>query len=103
MYFCNKLLGDKDDYTDVTIIVEDASFQCHRALLISRSEYFRGVLSGHFKETTEATPTIVIKDIPKEIFIKVLEFVYTNTVLDIQDCELVRLRDSIEDVRQLQS
>ena len=98
MYFCNKLLGNKDDYADVTIIVEDASFQCHRALLISRSEYFRGVLSGYFKETTEATPTIVIKDIPKEIFIKVLEFIYTNTVLDIQDCELVRCEIPIGDI-----
>jgi len=82
------VVGERDEYADVVINVEDASFQCHRALLIARSEYFRGLFSGHFKETTDSTTNVVIKDMNTQVFVKVLEFVYTNNVEDMEDYEL---------------
>lgn len=38
----------RDDYSDVTLIVNGSRFPAHKVILASRSDYFRAMLYGEF-------------------------------------------------------
>ena len=52
----------------------------HRAILIQRSHYFRSMFRSGMRESTERVIPIS-SDIRKSIFLLLLEYIYTNTVL----------------------
>ncbi len=74
-------------HEDVTIEVDKLEYYCHRGLLACRSEYFRGLFSGHF---CESRGRVVLNDIKSEVFEVVLQFLYTDHVTDFYDYEMVR-------------
>lgn len=89
------------ELSDVTFLVEGKEVHANRAILAVRSEYFRVMLfSGHMKESIQASGAtageigaaagdsntrspIEIKDVSYPVFLKVLEYLYTDTVRDI--------------------
>jgi hypothetical protein len=88
-----RLINDKD-MSDVIFIVEGKNVYAHRAILAVRSEYFRVLLfNGRMRESVQASVAggmstspnapIEIVDVSHAVFLKVLEFLYTDTVRDV--------------------
>jgi hypothetical protein len=85
-------LINHEELSDVTFLVEGKEVYCNRAILAVRSEYFRVMLfSGGMRESQLAdgggvggsSPPIEIKEVSHAVFLKVLEFLYTDTVREI--------------------
>lgn len=80
-------LVNEPDMSDITFIVEGKEVYAHRAIMAVRSEYFRALLfNGHMRESVSATggmKPIVLSDISHTVFLKVLEYLYTDALEDI--------------------
>lgn len=66
------------NYTDVTILIEDKKFSCHRAILAAGSYYFKSMFSSGMEETHKSSFTI--KQIDPLVFGHVLHFIYTGSI-----------------------
>ncbi|KOC60139.1 BTB/POZ domain-containing protein 9 [Habropoda laboriosa] len=71
LYFSN-------DYSDVTLIVNGQRFNSHKIILAARSQYFRALLFGDSKESTQCE--IKLKDANLDGFKGVLEYIYTGQI-----------------------
>uniref|UniRef100_A0A7S2UT53 BTB domain-containing protein n=1 Tax=Fibrocapsa japonica TaxID=94617 RepID=A0A7S2UT53_9STRA len=69
------------ELSDVTFIVDGFPVYASRAHLAVRSEHFRAMLYGGMRESQ--SEEIEIKDVSHPVFLKMLEFLYTDTVEDI--------------------
>ncbi|XP_076632328.1 BTB/POZ domain-containing protein 9-like [Colletes latitarsis] len=65
-----------DDYSDVTLIVGDKRLNGHKIILAARSEYFRALLFGGLKESTQHE--IELKNANLIAFKALLEYIYTG-------------------------
>ena len=74
-------LIDHKDFSDVTFIVEGRPVYASRAHLAVRSEHFRAMLYGGMRESSSGE--ITIPDVSVNVFLKVLEYLYTDSVIDI--------------------
>ncbi|CAG5075217.1 Similar to spop-b: Speckle-type POZ protein B (Xenopus laevis) [Cotesia congregata] len=81
---------------DVIIKVGEEKFDAHKLILISRSCVFEAMFSYDMKENKENQVTI--PDIIPEIFKKVLDFIYTDKVNDINSSveELLEAADKYQ-------
>ncbi|XP_063993125.1 BTB/POZ domain-containing protein 9 [Diachasmimorpha longicaudata] len=80
-----------DEYSDVTLIVSGQRFNGHRVILAARSQYFRALLFGGLKESTQEE--IELKGTTLPAFKELLKYIYTGhlsltnereeTILDI--------------------
>eukprot|EP00590_Aulacoseira_subarctica_P011142 CAMPEP_0172432294 /NCGR_PEP_ID=MMETSP1064-20121228/62499_1 /TAXON_ID=202472 /ORGANISM="Aulacoseira subarctica , Strain CCAP 1002/5" /LENGTH=715 /DNA_ID=CAMNT_0013179493 /DNA_START=1 /DNA_END=2145 /DNA_ORIENTATION=+ len=83
-------LLNSPDYADVSFLVENQVIYANRAILAIRSEYFRAMFyrSGmreqrqEYKQPVPSDQLVPIEmpDISRDIFLKVLEFLYTDSV-----------------------
>ncbi|CAN9500866.1 unnamed protein product [Ophioblennius macclurei] len=73
-------LYQRGEQCDTTIHVEEQVFSCHRAVLCARSEYFRAMLSGNWKESSGHSITLQGLG-PDEMEI-VLQFIY-GAIVDL--------------------
>jgi hypothetical protein len=83
------------ELADVRFAVEDKEVFAHRSILAVRSEYFRVMLStGGMRESIlnsepgggipgSSGAPIELRDVSYNVFVKVLEFLYTDTVKDV--------------------
>jgi len=79
-----KYIG-KQDYSDVQFSVGDTLIPAHKLVLVSQSDHFRRMFAGSFKESHDNI--IKIFDCTPDIFMKVLEFIYTgNCTITETDC-----------------
>lgn len=88
-------LINNPELADVRFNVEDKEVYAHRAVLAVRSEYFRVMLAtGGMREsimntapgggvTGSSEAPIELQDVSYNVFVKVLEFLYTDTVNDV--------------------
>lgn len=79
-------LIDNEELADVTFLVEGQIVHANRAILAVRSEYFRGMLfNGVMRESISSNDSkpIELGDVTHSIFLKVLEFLYTDNVATI--------------------
>ena len=67
--------------SDVTLVVGDQELACHKAILMSRSIYFRSLLSasGGFRESGKERYEI---EEPFDLFQKMIQFIYEGTIRD---------------------
>ena len=78
----------REELSDVTFVVEGQEVFANRALLAVRSEYFEAMLFGGMSESMqtdddEERAPIELQDISHNVFLKVLEYLYTDTVSDL--------------------
>ncbi|MFS7980079.1 putative chromatin remodeling & transcription regulator ABTB family [Helianthus anomalus] len=80
----------EDDLADVNIKVDDKVFRCHQVILASRSEYFKTRLSRmeDFLEGKDGLPDYNLPlinehDLSMESFEKMIEYMYTDGLKDI--------------------
>ncbi|XP_074115591.1 speckle-type POZ protein B-like isoform X2 [Cotesia typhae] len=69
--------------SDIVIIVGNKKFDAHKIVLIARSNFFKAMFSHDMKESKENKVTI--PDIDPKIFEKLLEFIYTDQIGDLDD------------------
>lgn len=75
-------LINNQTFSDVTFIVGGRPIYATRAHLAVRSDHFRAMLFGGMRESTVGSE-IVIPDVQHEVFLKLLEYVYTDGVTDL--------------------
>ncbi|TKR66668.1 hypothetical protein L596_022928 [Steinernema carpocapsae] len=68
----------KDNLSDVTFKIDGISFPAHKVIMASRSEYFRALLFGGMRESTEAE--IELHDTPVDAFRLLLRYTYTGNI-----------------------
>lgn len=80
---CVQLVGshlrqyfDREDFSDVTFIVENKPLQAHRLVLSISSDRFRAMFSSGFRESSERE--IHIEEGSYEVFKLMLEYMYTG-------------------------
>ncbi|XP_026471580.1 BTB/POZ domain-containing protein 9 isoform X2 [Ctenocephalides felis] len=101
-----------DNYSDVILVVEGEKIPSHKVILASRSEFFRALLFGGLKESSQEE--IVLKEVPIKAFRELLKYIYTGhlflqtlnhgTILDIlglaHEFGFIELEISISDYLQ---
>ncbi|KAL7306296.1 hypothetical protein TKK_0001726 [Trichogramma kaykai] len=65
-----------DDYSDVTLIVNGQRFNGHKVILAARSQYFRALLYGGLRETTQSE--INLKETTLPAFKGLFKYIYTG-------------------------
>ena len=85
-------LWDKKEYADVVFLVDDERVPAHKAILASKSEYFRGLLYGEMKEAS--MEEIPLPDVPLDAFKKVLQYAYTG-IMNIEGSLEVRIYNNM--------
>ena len=85
-------LWDKKEYADVVFLVDDERVPAHKAILASKSEYFRGLLYGEMKEAS--MEEIPLPDVPLDAFKKVLQYAYTG-IINIEGSLEVRIYNNM--------
>jgi hypothetical protein len=77
-------LINNNELSDVSFLVEGKEVYANRAILAVRSDYFKVMLySGGMRESMEAGAPIELQDVSHPVFLKVLEYLYTDTIRDI--------------------
>eukprot|EP00930_Biecheleria_cincta_P013394 TRINITY_DN11964_c0_g1_i1.p1 TRINITY_DN11964_c0_g1~~TRINITY_DN11964_c0_g1_i1.p1 ORF type:complete len:509 (+),score=49.41 TRINITY_DN11964_c0_g1_i1:181-1707(+) len=70
-------------FADVTFLVENQPVYATRAHLAARSEHFRALLYGGMREASATNEPIVLPDIGHQVFLLLLQYIYTDQVGDI--------------------
>ncbi|ESR60945.1 BTB/POZ domain-containing protein [Citrus sinensis] len=90
-----------DDLADVCVRVDKKIFRCHQVVLASRSEYFKARLSRmkDFYEGKEGLPGDILPcieehDLSKETFEKMIEYMYTDGLKDIDPDQAEEMFDA---------
>ncbi|KAM6572087.1 hypothetical protein CsatA_016167 [Cannabis sativa] len=91
----------EDDLADVCIKIDKKIFRCHQVVLASRSEYFRARLSrmkdfheGEDGLPFDTLPCIEEHDLSMEAFEKMIEFMYTDRLKDINPDQAEEIFDA---------
>ncbi|KAM0941597.1 putative chromatin remodeling & transcription regulator ABTB family [Dioscorea sansibarensis] len=79
-----------DDLADVCIKVSERIFRSHQVILASRSEYFKarlsrmtGFLEGNGRLPSRSLPFLEVNDLSTEAFEKMLEYMYTDSLREM--------------------
>lgn len=67
-----------DEYSDVVLVVEEARIPAHKVILASRSEYFRALLFGGMRESSQVEVELV--QTPLAAFKHLLRYIYTGNM-----------------------
>ncbi|KAH6781033.1 ankyrin repeat family protein [Perilla frutescens var. hirtella] len=94
--------GDsEEDLADVCVRVEDKIFRCHQVVLAARSEYFKARLSrikdfiqGSNPLPHHALPCLEEHDLNAETFQKMIEYMYTDGLVDINPDQAEEMFDA---------
>ncbi|CAJ1965598.1 unnamed protein product [Sphenostylis stenocarpa] len=89
-----------DDLADVCVKVDRSIFRCHQVILASRSEYFKARLS-HMKDfhegkeelSVDILPCLEEHDLSMEAFEKMIEYMYTERLQDINPDQAEEMLD----------
>ncbi|KAJ6401431.1 hypothetical protein OIU84_016779 [Salix udensis] len=90
-----------DDLADICVRVDNKIFRCHQVVLASRSEYFRARLS-HMKDfhegkvglPSDTVPCFEERDLSMEAFEKMVEYMYTDGLKDINPGQAEEMFDA---------
>lgn len=83
-YYAN-LIKNKE-LSDVTLILENEKFFCHKLILTTRSEVFAAMFNSEMVEKQQGEIKII--DIRPEIFKLVLEFIYSGQISNYKNEEI---------------
>ncbi|CAM9089696.1 unnamed protein product [Chrysoparadoxa australica] len=82
-------LMNNQELSDVTFLVDGFPVYATRAHLAVRSEHFRAMLYGGLREASEGE--VKIQDVSHDVFVKMIEYLYTDSVGDISHDLAVKL------------
>lgn len=94
-------MGGSDDLADICIKVDKKVFRCHQVVLAARSEYFKARLSRmkDFLEGINGLPNYTLPcleehDLSMEAFEKIIEYMYTDGLKDMDPDQAEELFDA---------
>ena len=67
-----------DEFSDVTIVVENEPIRAHRIILARRCEFFYKMFTSGMRESTETT--IPLSGVSKTVFMLLLHYIYTSEI-----------------------
>ncbi|XP_064545438.1 kelch-like protein 30 [Drosophila montana] len=82
------------EFADCRVIVGSKTFECHKVILASASEFFKGMLLGNFKESISGE--IHLQNVTPEIFEKFRKYVYSYNNQTLNGYENADLMDLYE-------
>ncbi|XP_033123857.1 BTB/POZ domain-containing protein 9-like [Anneissia japonica] len=71
-------LFSNEDYSDISLVVEQRIFPAHRVILAARCEYFRALLYGGMRESDPEVADIELKATSSQAFEALLKYIYTG-------------------------
>ncbi|KAK4437535.1 BTB/POZ domain-containing protein [Sesamum alatum] len=96
-----QMSDSEDDLADVCVRVEKKILRCHQVVLASRSEYFKARLSrmNDFLEERDSLPDYTLPcleehDLSAEAFRKMIEYMYTDSLTDIDPDQAEEMFDA---------
>jgi len=92
-----------EDCSDIYFQLTDGKIRANKMVLTSRSDYFRTIFKGGFKETAE--DMIEVLEIDKDTLLLLLRFIYTNQVNlksdDVVNVLMAAGRFLLDDLKQV--
>ncbi|XP_071486886.1 BTB/POZ domain-containing protein 9-like [Diadema antillarum] len=84
-------LFSNEDYSDVTLVVENHRFHAHRVILAARCQYFRALFYGGLRESDPDCCEIELQDTTAQAFEALLKYIYTGclNLLDLKEDHLL--------------
>ncbi|KAG6949436.1 hypothetical protein JG688_00014626, partial [Phytophthora aleatoria] len=79
---------DCEEFADISFLVEGRVVYAHKLILSALSERFRGMFSSGFREARESQ--IVVPDVRYEVFLLLLEYLYTGHIETHDDAFAMR-------------
>lgn len=79
-----KKLLDDNIARDITLVANEKEYQAHKAILMARSPFFYAMLTHDMKEKQENK--ITVPDIDLKIFEKMIEYIYSDRVTNLDSC-----------------
>ncbi|KAL7556435.1 hypothetical protein ACA910_020346 [Epithemia clementina (nom. ined.)] len=76
-----KTMVNEEEYSDVTFLIENEPIYAHRAILAQRCEPFGAMFRSGMRESVERV--IPIPNVRRAVFLLLLEYLYTDTVVNI--------------------
>jgi len=73
------------EFSDVTFIINETRIKGHRCILASRSSFFKNMFTVGMRESEESI--ISVQDINLPTFMKLLEFIYSDQLNDLESAE----------------
>ncbi|KAL6643065.1 hypothetical protein ACP70R_021246 [Stipagrostis hirtigluma subsp. patula] len=84
-------LLSSEDGADVALEAGGETFNAHRCVLAARSPVFKATLLGPMKESTTSHGAIRIEDMDARVFKAVLQFIYTDTLPEMNGLDEVAM------------
>eukprot|EP00057_Strongylocentrotus_purpuratus_P031130 XP_783686.3 PREDICTED: BTB/POZ domain-containing protein 9 [Strongylocentrotus purpuratus] len=84
-------LFSNEEYSDVTLLVENQKFHAHRVILAARCQYFRALFYGGLRESDPECCEIELQDTTSQAFEALLKYIYTGclNLLDLKEDNLL--------------
>jgi len=84
--FCEKVkdMHKKKLFTDMQIVVQDKTFNVHRAVLAAHSPVFEKMFENDMKENLEKK--IEVSDLDPDVVEDLVEFMYSGSVKNVKSC-----------------
>ena len=76
---------ESENFADVTFVVGDTKVKAHKCILASRSNFFENMFSVGMREAQESV--ISVQDISLPTFRKLLEFIYSDQLVKIENAD----------------
>lgn len=70
-----RLISVSENFSDIRIVVEGKTYNCHKIILSSVSEFFERLLNTECKETSSGV--IKLEDVQSSAFDIIYEFIYS--------------------------
>ena len=78
-------LLETGEFADVTFIISETRIKGHKCILASRSSFFKNMFTVGMRESEESI--ISVQDINLPTFMKLLEFIYSDQLNDLESAE----------------
>ena len=78
-------LLETGEFADVTFIINETRIKGHKCILASRSNFFKNMFTVGMRESEESI--ISVQDISLPTFQKLLEFIYSDQLNDLESAE----------------
>ena len=78
-------LLETGEFSDVTFIINETRIKGHKCILASRSSFFKNMFTVGMRESEESI--ISVQDISLPTFQKLLEFIYSDQLNDLENAE----------------
>jgi RCC1 and BTB domain-containing protein len=96
----NRAMVNNEEFSDVTFLVENEPVYAHRVILAHRCDHFAAMFRSGMRESTERF--IPIPNISKQVFLLLLEYLYTDSVkIDVEYAVELYIASDLYNLEQL--